>query len=121
LTTTLTNLTKLRGDESYITAAERTLGLYNPATGMPGNELAQLMQGIDYGGVMVTGLAFSNDQGWDRSPWYDTSWDTYGTTRVKTFYGDGSTASYTFENCTGGTDVYTVYYDGVRQIRCVQG
>ena len=107
---------KLRGDESYITAAERTLGLYNPATGMPGNELAQLMQGIDYGGVMVTGLAFSNDQGWDRSPWYDTSWDSYGTTRVKTFYGDGSTASYTFETAPVVTDVYTVYYDGVRQI-----
>ena len=79
------NLTKLRGDESYITAAERTLGLYNPQTGMPGNELAQLMQGIDYGGVMVTGLAFTNDQGWDSSPWYDATWDTYGTTRVKTF------------------------------------
>ena len=110
------NLTKLRGDESYITAAERTLGLYNPQTGMPGNELAQLMQGIDYGGVMVTGLAFTNDQGWDRSPWYDAAWDTYGTSRVKTFYGDGSTASYTFDSAPSATDVYTVYYNGVRQI-----
>jgi len=110
------NLTKLRGDESYITAAERTLGLYNPQTGMPGNELAQLMQGIDYGGVMVTGLAFTNDQGWDSSPWYDATWDTYGTTRVKTFYGDGSTASYTFDSAPSATDVYTVYYSGVRQI-----
>ena len=111
----LSNLTKLRGDEYYITAAERTLGLYNPQTGMPGNELAQLMQGIDYGGVMVTGLAFTNDQGWDRSPWYDVTWDSYGTTRVKTFYGDGSTASYTFDSAPSATDVYTVYYNGVRQ------
>ena len=110
------NLNKLRGDESYITAAERTLGLYNPTTGMPGNELAQLMQGVDYGGVMVTGLSFSNDQGWDRSPWYDYAWDTYGNTRVKTFYGDGSTASYTFDSAPVITDVYTVYYNGVRQI-----
>ena len=110
------NLTKLRGDESYITAAERTLGLYNPSTGMAGNELAQLMSGIDYGGVMVTGLAFSNDQGWDRSPWIDSVWDTYGSTRVKTFYGDGSTASYTFATAPVATDVYTVYYDGVRQL-----
>jgi hypothetical protein len=64
---------------------------------------------------MVTGLAFNNDQGWDRSPWFDQSWDAYGTTRVKTFYGDGSTATYTFDTAPLVTDVYTVYFDGVRQ------
>jgi hypothetical protein len=53
---------------------------------MPGNELSQVMTGVDYGGVMVTGLAFNSGQGWDRSPWYDNPWDTYGLSRVKTFY-----------------------------------
>ena len=24
---------------------------------------------------MVTGLAFTNDQGWDSSPWYDATWE----------------------------------------------
>lgn len=112
----LTKLQRLRGDETYITAAERTLGLYTPASGMPGNELSQVMTGVDYGGVMVTGLAFSNEQGWDRSPWYLSTWDNYGIGKVKTFYGDGSTMSFTFNTTPTATDVYTLYYDGVRQI-----
>jgi hypothetical protein len=90
------NLQKLRGDESFLTAASRTLGMYAPDSGMAGIDLTQLMDGVDYGGVMVTGLLFSSNQGWDRSPWNDLAWDTYGSSRVKTFYGDGSTATYTF-------------------------
>jgi len=115
----VTYLTKLRGDEPYITAAERTLGLYAPEAGMPGNELSQVMTGVDYGGVMVTGLAFSSGQGWDRSPWYDNPWDTYGLSRVKTFYGDGSTTAFTFPSAPSATDVYTVYINGVRQTSLV--
>ena len=57
------NLTKLQGDESFLTAAGRTLGMYTPSDGMAGNDLTQLMEGIDYGGVMVTGLAFNESQG----------------------------------------------------------
>ena len=115
----LTYLTKLRGDEPYITAAERTLGLYQPDAGMPGNELSQVMTGVDYGGVMVTGLAFNSGQGWDRSPWYDNPWDTYGLSRVKTFYGDGSSTAFTFATAPSATDVYTVYINGVRQTSLV--
>lgn len=115
----LTHLTKLRGDEPYITAAERTLGLYAPDAGMPGNELSQVMTGVDYGGVMVTGLAFNSGQGWDRSPWYDNPWDTYGLSRVKTFYGDGSSTAFTFATAPSATDVYTVYINGVRQTSLV--
>ena len=111
----LANLTKLSGDESYVTAAERTLGMYTPQAGMPGVDLTQLMDGIDYGGVMVTGLLFKEGQGWDESNWYDFPWDTFGSTRVKTFYGDGSTVLYTFDVAPTITDVYTVYYAGVRQ------
>ena len=109
----LTNLTRLRGDEPYITAAERTLGLYAPDAGMPGNELSQVMTGVDYGGVMVTGLAFDNGQGWDRSPWYDLPWDSFGLSRVKIFYGDGTTTSFTFDYAPQPTDVYTVYFTDI--------
>jgi hypothetical protein len=109
----ITNLLKLRGDEPYITAAERTLGLYAPAAGMPGNELSQVMTGVDYGGVMVTGLAFDNGQGWDRSPWYDLPWDSFGLSRVKVFYGDGTTTSFTFDYAPLPTDVYTVYFTDI--------
>jgi len=109
------NLQKLQGDESFITASGRTLGMYTPDAGMPGNDLTQLIDGVDYGGVMVTGLLFKESQGWDRSPWNDISWDSYGSSRVKTFYGDGSTATYTFTTAPLATDVYTVYFAGVRQ------
>ena len=68
---------------------------------------------------MVTGLAFSSGQGWDRSPWYDNPWDTYGLSRVKTFYGDGSTTAFTFASAPSATDVYTVYINGVRQTSLV--
>jgi len=109
----LTNLLALRGDEPYITAAERTLGLYTPAAGMPGNELSQVMTGVDYGGVMVTGLAFDDGQGWDRAPWYDLPWDGFGLSRVKVFYGDGTTINFTFDFAPLPTDVYTVYFTDI--------
>ena len=109
----LNNLTKLKGDESYITAAERTLGLYAPTSGMPGNELSQVMTGVDYGGVMVTGLAFDKSQGWDVDDWYDQRWDNYGLAKSFTFYGDGSTIEFSFENAPEPTDVYTVYFTDI--------
>ena len=109
-------LTKLRGDESYITAAERIQGMYAPDSGMPGLELSQLMEGIDYGGVQVTGLDFNREQGFDKSPWFEEPWDGYGKTRIRTFYGDGSTAQFIFTDAPHPTDVFTVYLDGVRQV-----
>jgi len=109
----LNNLIKLRGDESYITAAERTLGLYAPQSGMPGNELSQVMTGVDYGGVMVTGLAFDKSQGWDVDDWYNQTWDTYGLAQSVRFYGDGSTIVFNFEMAPQPTDVYTVYFTDI--------
>ena len=77
------------GDETGLTAADRTKGFYTPGTGMPGNELSQVMSGVDYGGTMVTGLLFSQGQGWDKEGWYDFPWDNYGESRVKAFSADG--------------------------------
>ena len=106
---------KLRGDESYINAALRTKGFYAPSTGMPGNELSQVMSGVDYGGVIVTGLGFDNSQGWDQSDWTENSWDTYGLSRIRTFYADGSTNTFTFPSAPAVGEVYTTYFDGVLQ------
>jgi hypothetical protein len=58
---------------------------------------------------MVTGLLFSQEQGWDRSGWYDFPWDNYGDSRVKAFRADGSTATYTFATAPATSDVYQVY------------
>ena len=100
---------KVYGDETGLTAADRTKGFYTPGTGMPGNELSQVMSGVDYGGTMVTGLLFSQEAGWDKSGWYDFPWDNYGDSRVEAFTADGSTVAYTFATAPATTDVYQVY------------
>jgi hypothetical protein len=103
------NLYKVYGNETGLTAADRTKGFYTPGSGMPGNELDQVMTGIDYGGTMVTGLLFNQSQGWDRSGWYDFPWDNYGSSKVKAFRGDGSSNTFTFETAPATTEVYQVY------------
>jgi len=40
------------------TAADRIAAYYQPTVGMPGKDLAQLMDGIDYPGVQVDGVTF---------------------------------------------------------------
>jgi len=100
---------KIYGNETGLTAADRTKGFYTPGSNMPGNELDQVMTGVDYGGTMVTGLLFSQEAGWDKAGWYDFPWDNYGDSRVKAFRADGSTASYTFDSAPASTEVYQVY------------
>jgi hypothetical protein len=103
------DLYKVYGDETDLTASDRAKGFYTPTAGMPGNELSQIMAGVDYGGTMVTGLLFSQEAGWDKVGWYDFPWDNYGASRIKTFTADGSTAIYTFDTAPATTDVYQVY------------
>jgi hypothetical protein len=100
---------KVYGNETGLTAADRTKGFYTPGTGMPGNELDQVMTGVDYGGTMVTGLLFTQEAGWDKAGWYDFPWDNFGTSRIKAFRADGSTASYTFDSAPASSEVYQVY------------
>ena len=100
---------KVYGNEIGLTAADRTKGFYTPGSGMPGNELDQVMTGVDYGGTMVTGLLFSQEAGWDRAGWYDFPWDNYGVSKVKAFTADGSSTAYTFDIAPATTDVYQVY------------
>ncbi len=107
---------KLIGDETGLTASDRTAGFYAPTSGMPGIELSQLMSGVDYGGTMVTGLLFTQEAGWDKAGWYDFPWDNYGDSGVVAFRGDGSTVSFTFASAPDSTKVYQVYtkLNGVR-------
>jgi len=61
---------------SMLSAADRIKFAYNPSSGMLGSELAQVMTGIDYGGVEVRGLGFEVETGWDTEGWYTDTWDT---------------------------------------------
>ncbi len=100
---------KVYGDETGLTAADRTKGFYTPGAGMPGNELDQVMTGVDYGGTMVTGLLFSQEAGWDKAGWYDFPWDNYGGSRVVAFRADGVGQDYDFDVAPATTEVYQVY------------
>ena len=103
------DLYKVYGDETGLTASDRAKGFYTPTAGMPGNELSQIMAGVDYGGTMVTGLLFSQGQGWDRADWYDHPWDHFGPSDVIAFRADGISSTYTFSSTPGSNKVYQVY------------
>ena len=62
-------------DWSLLNAADRIQYYYNPETGQLGKDLAQLMTGVDYGGVIITGLDFSVSSGWDSLPFFTDRWD----------------------------------------------
>jgi len=44
---------------TFTNAADRITAYYQPATGMPGKDLSQLMSGISYPGVNVTGVSYN--------------------------------------------------------------
>ena len=59
-----------------LTAVDRINFFYTPNEGMPGKELAQLMSGTEYSGVIIDTFGFGTDQGWDISGW-GGQWDTF--------------------------------------------
>jgi hypothetical protein len=64
-------------DISYLSAADRINFFYNVESGKWGKDLSQLMTGIDYGGVNITGLGFRSVGGWDALPWFSDAWDSF--------------------------------------------
>ena len=64
-------------DWTVLNAADRIQYYYNPESGQLGKDLAQLMTGVDYGGVVVTGLDFNVSGGWDSLPYFADKWDDY--------------------------------------------
>lgn len=74
ITTVTINYAK---DIRLLDAADRIQYFYNPGIGQLGKDLGQLMQGVDYGGVEVTGLDFDLGSGWDGLPWFTSGWDDF--------------------------------------------
>ena len=62
---------------SMLGAEDRIQFAYNPLSDMYGKDLAQLMTGVDYGGVEVRSYAFVGISGWDRKGWYTDLWDEF--------------------------------------------
>ena len=96
-------------------AQDRISLFYEPTTGQFGKDLAQLMDGIDYGGVEVKSFEFGGTSGWDSNPWYSDSWDTYDTTfEDEIFVLDGSTISVELSKPLETSVVYNLYRNGIR-------
>jgi hypothetical protein len=67
-------------DWSVLNAADRIQYYYDPANGELGKDLAQLMTGVDYGGVNIHGLNFDISAGWGSVPYYTDKWASFDST-----------------------------------------
>ena len=100
---------------SMLNAEDRIKFAYNPLTGMFGNDLAQLMTGVDYGGVEVKAFEFSGPGGWDTDGWYTDTWDTFDNTYEDEVYiADGSTIAIELSTPLENGIVYNIYKNGIR-------
>ena len=99
----------------HLNAADRINFYYNPQTGQLGKDLAQLMTGIDYGGVIVSGLGLSIGGGWDSQPWFSEGWDGYdvGFTDYIVSVSD-STYVFDLPYVPAAGEQINVYVNGVR-------
>jgi hypothetical protein len=96
-------------------AQDRINFYYNPTTGMFGNDLGQLLDGVDYGGVEVSSYSFGTGTGWDSDAWFTTTYDTFDTTfDDEIFQMDGSTEVFTLSKPLENNAVYNVYLNGKR-------
>jgi hypothetical protein len=96
-------------------AASRIEDYYSPTAGMPGKELAQVMNGVEYSGLQVIGLPFAAQGGWEALgiSWAQNAWDNLGLEPGYSSVVVTSTSTQTFnipELITTGTEV-NIYVD----------
>lgn len=59
----------------HLNSLDRIQHFYNPTTTMLGKDFAQLLTGVDYGGVDIQGLVnFVGTGGWDSDGWGESVW-----------------------------------------------
>ena len=98
-----------------LTAQDRVNLLYDPTTGMLGKDLAQVMDGVDYGGVEVKSFGFENQGGFDAEGWFTGKWDSYDDTyEDEVFKFDGSTTQIELSKALESGVEYNVYKNNVR-------
>ena len=82
-------------NDELLDAVNRIQKYYAPQSGMKGNELGQLMTGIDFGGVQIQGTTFEVTGGWDALPWFTDNWDSVESSADYYVVCDGSTEEIT--------------------------
>jgi len=92
---------------------------YAPTEGMFGNDISQLMDGVDYGGVEVSSFNLEQESivGWDQSTWDTFAWSNFIETGDDyVFYTDGTISSFVLPSnfvLEQGVE-YNIYIDGIR-------
>jgi len=100
---------------SMLSAEDRIKFAYAPIAGMYGNDLAQLMTGVDYGGVEVRSFDFDGPAGFDTAPWYTDAWDEFDSAfEDEIFTADGSTIAVQLSTPLEDGVIYNLYKNGVR-------
>ena len=99
----------------WLDAQDRINLFYNPTSGQIGNDISQLMEGVDYGGVEVKSFNFGGNAGWDSDNWYEGVWDVFDETyEDETFTTDGSTLVFNLAKPLENGVKYNVYLNNVR-------
>ena len=95
---------------SLLTAEDRIQFEYKPKSGMLGQDLGQLMDGVDYGGVEIRSYDFAESDGWDVAGWDIDDWDTADDRfEDQVFRFDGSTTAIILSKPLENDVVYNVY------------
>jgi len=82
-------------NDQLLDAVNRIQKFYAPSSGMVGDDLGQLMTGIDFGGVQIQGTTFDVTGGWDALPWFTDNWDSVEAAADYYVICDGSTTEIT--------------------------
>jgi hypothetical protein len=99
-----------RKSVDILKAADRINFEYEPQQGQLGKYIGQLMDGVDYGGVEVTGFDFSGQTGWDSQGWFAQPWDVFDTSfEDEIIELDGSTILVELSAPLESSVVYNIY------------
>ena len=108
-------------NDELLDSVNRIQKYYSPSQGMKGDDLSQLMTGIDFGGVQVQGTTFDVTGGWDALPWFTDNWDSVEASSDYYVVVDGSTTSVTLPYIPAAGQEINVYLkrDGNAQLRSI--
>ena len=105
---------KYKKDIDYLNAEDRINFFYNPTSGQYGKDLAQLMDGVDYGGVQIDTASFGAKTGFDQGAFGIDAFDDFDTNfEDEVFILDGSTANITVSKPFEPGVTYNIYYKSV--------
>lgn len=86
-------------------AAERIVDYYNSVDGMPGDEIGQLIKGVDYPGTQIQTLPYSYNSNWDMLPFTEAAWADDNAESILDTVIDGGNLAYTVASGLNPEDI----------------